>query len=160
MVFQPLSPEDRQAENQCEGHYVPQRDGNTDDRVLALVKRQEFETVHDDRGRDPQPNDSDAKRKSEPSDGSMPASLADLYQARLQDEEENPSIEDGSVQPHDVGRSNLRMKQPGGHGGAEHRRNQNEDEQRHAEIEVPVDYADEWCRVGTVDQTPRKRSGQ
>jgi hypothetical protein len=78
------------------------------------VKRQEFKTVHDDRGRDPQPNDRDTKRKSEPSDGAMPAGLADFYQARLQEEEQNPSVEDSPVQPHDVGRSDLRMEQPGG----------------------------------------------
>ena len=52
------------------------------------------------------------------------------------------------------------MKQPGGHSGAERRRDQNEDEQRHAEIEVPVEHANECCRVGTVDHTPRKRCGQ
>jgi hypothetical protein len=68
----------------------------------------------------------------------MPKGLADLYQSRLQNEEQNPSVADGSVQPHDVGWSNLRMKQPGGDSGAEHHRDQNEDEQRHAEIEVLV----------------------
>jgi hypothetical protein len=65
----------------------------------APVKRQEFKTVHDDRGRDSQPNDPDTKRKSEPSDGAMPAGLADFYQARLQEEKQNPSVEDSPVQP-------------------------------------------------------------
>src|SRR5215471_18023828 len=114
------------------------------------MKRQEFETVHEDGGRDPQPKDRDAKRKSEPSDGAMPAGLADPYQARLQDEEQNPSIEDSTVQPHDVGRSNLRMEQSGRHRGAERRRDQNEDEQRHAEIEVLVEQANKQCRTGMV----------
>lgn len=68
MVLQFLPPEDRQAEDNCEARYVPQWDGNTGDRILALVKCQEFETVHDDRGGDPQSEDSDAEGKAEPSD--------------------------------------------------------------------------------------------
>ena len=95
MVFQLLAPEDRQAEDNCEARHVPQRDGNTGNRVLPLVKCQEFETVHDDRGRDAQSDDSDAEGKSEPSDDAMPAGLVDLYQARLKDKEQDPSVEDG-----------------------------------------------------------------
>ena len=59
----------------------------------------------------------------------MPAGLAYLYQARLKDEEENPSVESGPVNPDQAGRGNLGMKQPRRYGGAEHTRDQNEDKQ-------------------------------
>src|SRR5579863_136533 len=159
MIFELFPPKDGEAEHDREAQHVPERNRNTDDRVLALVKRQDFETVHDDGGRDSQANDSDTQRKSEPSDGSMPARLAHLNQARLQKEKQHPSVENGPVEPQDVGRSNLRMEKPGRHSGAEHHRDQNENEQRHAKIEVPVEYAEEACAMGTFDQTIGKRCG-
>lgn len=52
------------------------------------------------------------------------------------------------------------MEQPRRNSSAEHHRDQNENEQRHAEIEVLVYYADKRRRSGTADRALRRHGGQ
>ena len=92
---------------------------------------------HDGRGRAKE-NHGGPERSAEPAHGAVPAHTVRADQRGLENEEDNPPREYGRMNPEEQGPRHSGMEETGVDGVAEAPDHDRCDEQRHGEIEIPV----------------------